>query len=164
MGWGQQLDTEVLAADLGDFIVGLPAGFLLFLFALWVIIALIARAVAPNDRRTTFFWLTLIFGFVGVWAAAVASPRAPRPPLGRKQVLCLRCMAPQNILESATEMTCWRCGERATTMPPQPGLSGKFAQTRASKPGFLGGLDWSSPFTTRAEPDPPPDDDNRLFR
>ena len=55
------------ALSLIPFIVGL---------ILWVLLALVAAAVAPDGRRAVFFFLTLLLlGPLGVHAALIASPR-----------------------------------------------------------------------------------------
>jgi hypothetical protein len=59
-------------------IASLGVAALVGIVVVWLIFALIAMLVAPPDRRWTFFWLTfLLFGPVGILAAAVASPRDP---------------------------------------------------------------------------------------
>ena len=62
---------------------GLVAGILalpiLVILFLWLIVALVAAAVAPIGRRLQFFIITLFFlGPLGIAAAAVAQPRPPR--------------------------------------------------------------------------------------
>ena len=53
---------------------------------LWVIVGFIAAWVAPDDREATFFWLTvLLFGPLGILAAAVASPRDPNYFVGEPE-------------------------------------------------------------------------------
>jgi hypothetical protein len=62
----------------GAIFASLGVATLVVLVLLWLILALIAVAVAPPDRKWTFFWLTfLFFGPVGILAAAIASPRDP---------------------------------------------------------------------------------------
>src|SRR5689334_15080875 len=57
---------------------GIGLGLIVLLIVLWGFFGVIAMIVAPSDRRWTFFWLTfLMFGPVGILAAAVASPRDP---------------------------------------------------------------------------------------
>ena len=58
---------------------GLP--FVVLLVA-WLIVAGVAALVAPDDRKGTFFLITLFFlGPLGIAAAAIAQPRPPRLPL-----------------------------------------------------------------------------------
>jgi hypothetical protein len=98
--------------------------FVMFFFiwlVLWVLLAWIAAMVAPDDRIGTFVGLTLLFGPVGVLAAAVASPRDPEyfidePPRrsiakGRKRYRCTRCGA-ESDLHEPKDFECWRCGEK----------------------------------------------------
>jgi hypothetical protein len=134
------------------------SGILLFLlFVIWVVCAIIAAVVAPDDRRVTFFWLTFFFGFFGIWAAAIASPRTkagrPAPP-GKRRVYCIRCDAPQNIPIDATEFTCWQCSQQMgfgvpstsgndQQAPPNPGTP--TTQPPAFLPGRFG-LDWRNAF------------------
>jgi hypothetical protein len=79
---------------------------ILAFLVIWVVCGFIAWAVAPDDRRWTFFWLTfLLFGPLGILAASVASPRNPtyfadsfaveqRPRAkGRERYWCSRCGA-----------------------------------------------------------------------
>jgi len=48
----------------------------------WLLIALLAGAVAPDDRPWSFFWCTfLLLGPLGVAVALLAQPR---PPEGRE--------------------------------------------------------------------------------
>lgn len=47
-------------------------------FILWLLIALLAAAVAPDDRSWPFFWCTfLLLGPIGV-ALALIAPSRPR--------------------------------------------------------------------------------------
>lgn len=58
---------------------GIPFGVLLIA---WLIVAGVAALVAPDDRKGTFFLITLFFlGPLGIAAAAIAQPRPRRPPL-----------------------------------------------------------------------------------
>jgi DNA-directed RNA polymerase subunit RPC12/RpoP len=113
-------------------------GFFAFLILLvvWGVLGTIAWFVAPEDRRWTFVGLTLLFGPLGVLAAAVASPRDPswfaalladaldealtdaldealkRPRAkGRERYWCSRCGA-QSDLAEVKGSECWRCGEK----------------------------------------------------
>jgi DNA-directed RNA polymerase subunit RPC12/RpoP len=90
--------------------------------ALWVVVGLIAGWVAPDDREWTFFWLTvLLFGPLGILAAAVASPRDPNYFVsepeprsiakGRTRYRCARCGA-ESDLHEPKDFSCWRCGEK----------------------------------------------------
>lgn len=46
------------------------------IFFVWLLIALLAAAVAPNDRPWSFFWCTfLLLGPIGVALALVAPAR-----------------------------------------------------------------------------------------
>lgn len=53
---------------------------ILVLLAIWLLLfPTVAAVVAPDDRRWTFFWITLFFlGPFGIAAAAIAQPRPPR--------------------------------------------------------------------------------------
>jgi DNA-directed RNA polymerase subunit RPC12/RpoP len=124
----RQPDTDgsdsILAAFWG---LGFVA-FLLILVFLGVC-GVIAWLVAPDDRKWTFFWLTvLLFGPLGILAASVASPRDPsnlaaavadhvelariRPRAkGRTRYWCSRCGAQSDLLEFKNS-ECWRCGEK----------------------------------------------------
>jgi DNA-directed RNA polymerase subunit RPC12/RpoP len=103
-------------------------GFLLIL-VIWGVCGWIAWIVAPDDRRLTFFWLTfLLFGPLGILAAAVASPRSrddlaevvaqgvedavgrPRAK-GRVRYWCARCGAQSDFVQ-VKDKSCWRCGEK----------------------------------------------------
>ena len=90
----------------------------------WVLLALVASYVAPDRRGWTFFWTTLLFlGPLGLMAALIAQPR-PRAqwrPLadGRRRIVCVRCGAEQDALETETEFECWQCGEVKHVQPKQ---------------------------------------------
>jgi hypothetical protein len=46
---------------------------------LWILIAVMALAVAPSDRPWSFFWCTLLLlGPFGVAMALIAQPRPPK--------------------------------------------------------------------------------------
>lgn len=52
--------------------------FLLFVGAgvlLWVVIAIVAAVVAPDDRPWSFFWCTLLLGPLGIVLALIAPAR-----------------------------------------------------------------------------------------
>jgi DNA-directed RNA polymerase subunit RPC12/RpoP len=109
-------------------ILGLP---LMVIIVIWLGTAIIAAGVAP-DRRTTFFVLTLfLFGPLGIALALIANPRTPPPityvewaprPLaaGRTRHYCPRCGADIDLLPSATEFDCWRCGAKVKADETQP--------------------------------------------
>ena len=121
------------AADGPDAILSIFAGAGLFtvlvFLVIWGVCGMIAWFVAPDDRRWTFFWLTLLlFGPLGILAAALASPRdlsdlaaavadgvedalkRPRAK-GRQRYWCSRCGA-QSDLVQIKDAACWRCGEK----------------------------------------------------
>jgi predicted RNA-binding Zn-ribbon protein involved in translation (DUF1610 family) len=90
------------------------------IIVVWVVIAVVASFVAP-DRSATFFWTTLLFlGPLGLMAALIAQPR-PRQwrPLvnGRRRIVCVRCGAEQDVLETETQFPCWQCGEVKRVTP-----------------------------------------------
>jgi hypothetical protein len=98
---------------------GSLGGLLFAVVVIFVMLAAVASALAPSDRRWTFFWLTIFLGPLGIVLAVVASPRdpayfAPRPrPVapGRNGFTCPRCGADNDIPDNDTEYSCWRCGE-----------------------------------------------------
>lgn len=54
-------------------------------FIVWLLIALLACAVAPDDRPWSFFWCTfLLLGPLGVAVALLAQPRPPEGRDGRE--------------------------------------------------------------------------------
>ncbi len=62
--------------EVGPAIANMPLFLALFAVAVWIVIALVAAAVAPDDRRITFFLITLFFlGPIGIAAASIAQPR-----------------------------------------------------------------------------------------
>lgn len=85
----------------------------------WSILLWLAAVVAPQDRVTTFVWITAVFGPLGILAAAVASPRdpsyfdpEPRPIVqGRTRYRCARCGAESDLPEPKG-FSCWRCSEK----------------------------------------------------
>lgn len=97
-------------------------GGLIIFLTVWVILAVVAYAVAPDDRRWQFVGLTLLLlRPLGV-AAAVAQSREPAyavPPrrpvaAGRRRFICPRCGAENDIRESEKSYDCWRCSEHRT--------------------------------------------------
>lgn len=118
----QNSDTNGPEAVL-DALLSLGILTILMLLVIWGLCGWIAWIVAPEDRRWTFFWLTfLLFGPLGILAAAVASPRDPgyfvgavaakRPRAeGRERYWCSRCGA-QSDLFTLKNSSCWRCGEK----------------------------------------------------
>jgi DNA-directed RNA polymerase subunit RPC12/RpoP len=105
--------------------IGSPGGLLALVIAIFFVLAAVALALAPSDRKWTFFWLTIFVGPLGILLAVVASPRdpayfAPRPrPIepGRKRFACPRCGAHNDIPEADTSYNCWRCSERRAVKP-----------------------------------------------
>lgn len=88
------------------------------IIAVWVLICWIAGLLAPDDRVSTFFWLTFFIGPLGILAAVVASPRDPRYfaeaqsiAEGRTRYRCARCGA-NSDLHDPKGFACWRCGEK----------------------------------------------------
>jgi hypothetical protein len=60
-----------LALSLGTFVLVITASLIV-----WLLIAFLACAVAPDDRPWSFFWCTfLLLGPVGVVVALLAQPR-----------------------------------------------------------------------------------------
>lgn len=123
----QNTETQASAVDATlDFVFS--AGFLMFLAVLvfWGILCWAAWALAPADRRWPFVGLTILFGPLGLLAAAVASPRDPvwfaaaqleRPiAKGRTRYCCVRCGAMSDLLELKSS-SCWRCGEKRFLAP-----------------------------------------------
>lgn len=101
-------------------------GELIIFLTVWVILAVVAWAVAPDDRRWQFVGLTLlVLGPLGVAAAAIAQPRVPVDPAppprpvaaGRRRFTCPRCGAENDILESDRSYDCWRCSEHRGVLP-----------------------------------------------
>jgi ribosomal protein S27AE len=84
----------------------------------WLGLAMLAGVFAPDDREGTFIALTLLFGPLGILAAAVASPRdldyfahePRRIAKGRTRYQCSRCGA-ESDLANAKNFSCWRCEE-----------------------------------------------------
>jgi hypothetical protein len=99
----------------------------IILITIWVIMAVLAYVVAPDDRRWQFVGLTLVLlGPLGVAAAAIAQPRDPdfyalpyrrAVAAGRQRFICPRCGAENDIRASAESYDCWRCSERRTLQP-----------------------------------------------
>jgi hypothetical protein len=111
--------------NIGQYIVGIPVAVVLFL---WLLVAVVASLVAPDDRRWTFFWITLFFlGPLGIAAAAIAQPRTPlyvalasRPRAKERQRhVCPRCGADSDLPKGAVAFDCWRCSEHVELEAPQ---------------------------------------------
>jgi DNA-directed RNA polymerase subunit RPC12/RpoP len=110
-----------------DSFLAFGIGDLIIFLTLWVILAVVAYAVAPDDRRWTFVGLTLLLlGPLGVAAAAaVAQSREPayaappRRPVAakRRRFICPRCGAENDIPESDRSYECWRCSEQRKVEP-----------------------------------------------
>ncbi|WP_396913649.1 hypothetical protein [Mycolicibacterium sp.] len=66
----------------------IQGSFLLFaavFLVVWLLVALLACAVAPDDRAWSFFWCTLLLlGPLGVAVALLAQPRPPERPKVRE--------------------------------------------------------------------------------
>ncbi|KAA0093691.1 hypothetical protein CIW49_27000 [Mycolicibacterium sp. P1-18] len=59
-----------------DLLAGSFLYFAAVTFVVWLLIALLAAVVAPDDRASHFFWCTfLLLGPVGVAIALLAQPR-----------------------------------------------------------------------------------------
>ena len=109
-----------------DSFLAFTIGELIIFLTLWVILAVVAYVVAPDDRRWTFVCLTLfLLGPLGVAAAAVAQSREPgfaAPPrrtvaANRRRFICPRCGADNDISESDRSYDCWRCSEHRKVEP-----------------------------------------------
>jgi DNA-directed RNA polymerase subunit RPC12/RpoP len=108
-----------------DSFLAFTVGELIIFLTLWVILAVVAYAVAPDDRRWPFVGLTLLIGPIGLAAAAIAQPREPAyaaPPrrpvaAGRRRFVCPRCGAENDIPEKDESYNCWRCSERRKVEP-----------------------------------------------
>jgi ribosomal protein S27E len=106
--------------------------YIVTIILIWLISALVATAVAPQERRAEFFLLTFfILGPFGVGFAAVAAPRDPEIP-GRLRVVCPRCVATQYIGSGVHEFGCWRCDQRIAV--DEWGRSSVTSNTAVSKP------------------------------
>ena len=111
-------------------ILGIP---LIVIILIWLGTAVVAGAVAPADRRNTFFLVTLLLlGPVGIALALIANPRepityvqlAPRPlAAGRVRYYCPRCGADVDLLPSAAGYVCWRCSAEIDFEPTPPSPS-----------------------------------------
>jgi hypothetical protein len=96
-------------------------GELILFLTVWIILAVVAWVVAPDDRRWQFVGLTLrLLGPVGVVAAAVAQRRVPIEPVvrpvaaNRRRFVCPRCHAVNDIPEA----------DRASPTGPRPKPTG----------------------------------------
>jgi hypothetical protein len=71
---GNDLDTDV--QPVLDFVAGSFLFFAAAVFVVWLLIAMLAALVAPDDRVWHFFWCTLLLlGPLGVAVALLAQPR-----------------------------------------------------------------------------------------
>ncbi|MCV7198587.1 hypothetical protein [Mycobacterium angelicum] len=105
--------------DLGTSLAPYASAIIFF----WLLSAIVAAAVAPRGRETTFFFLTLVFlGPLGVGFAAVAAPREPDTAMpGRAGLVCPRCAATQYIKAGAQSFDCWRCDQSVDIEYPRFG-------------------------------------------
>jgi DNA-directed RNA polymerase subunit RPC12/RpoP len=117
-------DTSGLGDVFGFFAV-MP---FIIAIVVWIVCAVVAAVVAPDDRQVTFALITLfILGPIGVAAAAIAQPRgvppprpAPKRPVadGRRRFTCPRCSADNDIPQADTSYDCWRCSEHRNVRAP----------------------------------------------
>jgi DNA-directed RNA polymerase subunit RPC12/RpoP len=129
----------------GAFLAGLGIAWLIIFVVVWLVNAFVAGLVAPKDRATTFFWITLlILGPLGVLAASVAQSREPlnvEPPArpiaaGRRRFICPKCGAENDIPKHDASYDCWRCSEHRTVQRIETvakATSAKAAATHAGK-------------------------------
>jgi DNA-directed RNA polymerase subunit RPC12/RpoP len=112
---------------------GFSTAYLLAIVLVWIVMAVVAGIVAPEDRSTTFVLLTLLLGPLGVAAAAIAQPREhaysthvnvtpPTRPIaaGRRRFICPRCGAENDIPEDETSYECWQCSEHLSRVNLKP--------------------------------------------
>ena len=134
-------DTGGFGAALG-FLAAMP---FIIGIVFWIVCAVVALIVAPDDRQVTFALLTLfILGPIGVAAAAIAQPREmpePEPeyqrpvPEGRRRFNCPRCGADNDIPREDTNYDCWRCSEHRNVKPRPRRLSQQPQRRRLDRRG-----------------------------